>query len=107
MKQIEIIEVSCPLVDGSILPFYEAPEVAKGKFLIPISKFLQSLDLSKVGKINIQENTKNLVINLLGTDDFGPPPRSLAIRFKMNNKVYQISIPFRNSNFIYFDEYDI
>ena len=107
MNQIEIMEVGCSLVNGGYLPFYESPEVDEDNFLDPIIKFLSNLDLSKVGKINIQVNTKNLIINLLGTDDFGPPPTSLAIRFKMNSKIYQISIPFSNSNFIHFDLYDI
>ena len=107
MNQVEIMEVGCSLVDGSYLPFYETQEVDEDDFLNPIIEFLSYLDLSKEGKINIQENTKELIINLLGTDDFGPPPSSLAIRFKMHDKVYQISIPFSNSNFIHFSEYDI
>jgi hypothetical protein len=106
MNQIEIMEVGCSLVDGSYLPFYETPEVDEDDFLNPITEFLSTLDLSKIGKINIQESTEYLIQDLLGTDDFGPPPRSLAIRFKMNSNIYQISIPFSNSNIIHFDEYD-
>jgi len=106
MNKIEILEVSCPLVNGSLLPFYEKPDKNVDNFIAPIREFISSLDLSKLGKIDLQENTKNLVIDLLKTDDFGAPPRSLAIRFKKNNKVYQISIPFSNSTVIYFDLYE-
>ena len=103
MNKIEIIEVSCPLVNGSLLPFYENSEDDEDNFVAPIREFVSHLDLSKTGKIDIEGNTKSLVINLLQTDDFGAPPRSLAIRFSMNSKVYQISIPFSNSSVIYFD----
>jgi len=103
MNKIEIIEVGCSLVNDSYLPFYEKPEDKADFNLNLMIEFLSELDLSKMGKIDIVGNTKSLVINLLGTDDFGPPPRNLRVIFNLNGKKHQIRIPFNNSNIIYFD----
>ncbi|MDD3051150.1 MAG: hypothetical protein PHR06_08370 [Candidatus Cloacimonetes bacterium] len=104
MRDIEIMEISCPLVDGSLMPFYEKESTDNFFDVSAILSYLKNLDLTIKGKIDIRENTKYLVEELLGTDDFGAPPRSLFIKFNLNNEMHYISIPYGKDHFIYFEK---
>jgi len=45
-------------------------------------------------------NTKELIIELLGTDDFGAPPSLLYIKFISDDLVYEVSVPYSNNTYV-------
>ncbi|MDP8219824.1 MAG: hypothetical protein P9X26_00635, partial [Candidatus Stygibacter frigidus] len=96
----EILEVSCPCVDGSELPFYGKHAGFVSLNLTSIIHFVSGLDLSESGKIDIGRNAKGLILDLLATDDFGAPPVLLYIRFISDDTDYEISVPYSNSTYI-------
>ncbi|MDP8209622.1 MAG: hypothetical protein P9M05_02340 [Candidatus Stygibacter australis] len=100
MDNIEILEVSCPCVDGSELPFYGKRAGFVSLNLTSIIHFISGLDLSESGKIDIGRNAKGLILDLLATDDFGAPPVLLFIKFSTDDTDYDISIPFSNSTYL-------
>ncbi len=63
-------------------------------------EFISRIDVSKTGKLDISENTRELVEYLTG-DDLRTPPRSLYIKFSINNEIHEISISYAKSTYIY------
>lgn len=104
MKELEIMKISSPLVDGALMPFYDHGVNTNPYYSFDTSRiedFIKEIDLNKKGKIEIGKNTKDLVEYLIGGDDFGAPPRALVIEFIYKGAPHDISIPYSNSTFIY------
>ncbi|MBI9032038.1 hypothetical protein JEZ13_08585 [bacterium] len=100
MVKIEFIEIYSSLVDESLMPFLDEGEENLNFDFSLFEEFISRIDVSKKGKLDVGENTRDLVEYLTG-DDLRPPPRSLCIKFSINSKIHEISIPYADSTYIY------
>ena len=107
MKNYEILRISCSFVDGSSIGYYEKSGDLDKSIFNSVSKFINGLDLSITGKIQMNPYSSDLLIFLLGTDDFGAPPSSLSIILKIKDKKHIISIPFSNEKYVHLDLFDL
>jgi len=101
---MKILRVYCNLVDGSMLPFYPFEYGEDDALLERIMSFAQWVFQHEPGKIDIDTTGKQLTIELLDTDDFGPPPLALNIKVENEGKMYEIRVPYKKERVIYLAE---
>jgi hypothetical protein len=98
-NKIEILDVTCGLVDGGSLPFYDIdddfsyPNIKNG-LLDNISEFISRFAPFEEEMYKQDLYGKILIEQLLQSDDIGCPPTYMRVRFKYNDITLNMGISY-------------